>query len=55
MKSTSVRYSIGLFVAALLGALGGYWLHGFVQQDRCLDRGGRWNASLGSCEFTAKP
>ncbi len=37
-------------LAALVGALVGWWLRGQAQIDSCLDGGGRWNGERGYCE-----
>jgi len=38
-------------LSLLLAVICGYWLKGFLEIDRCLDRGGRWNEGTGTCEY----
>lgn len=42
-----------LILLSVLGLLlvAGFWSYGFLQIDSCLDKGGRWNATVGTCEF----
>ncbi len=40
--------------ALLIGMTLGYWFRGWLDVDRCLDRGGRWNYEAGWCERTTE-
>jgi hypothetical protein len=44
------RFVIGLIVVVALGLLLVSYGRDFLEVDRCLDSGGRWNATQGSCE-----
>jgi hypothetical protein len=47
MKS---RILIVALVALLVGISAGWAGRGFIASDRCLDRGGAWDAALDACE-----
>ena len=38
-------------VAILLLIAFTYWCKGFLEIDKCLDSGGRWNYEVGTCEY----
>ena len=46
-----VVVSVVLIVGVMVGFLFFYEVREFLKQDRCLDRGGRWNAEQGVCEY----
>jgi hypothetical protein len=39
-----------VLIGAAIGMLLGYWFRGFLDRDKCLDAGGRWNVERGFCE-----
>ena len=44
-----------LIVGVGLGLLLVYQVRKELEQDRCLDRGGRWEADQGVCEYLPRP
>jgi hypothetical protein len=36
-------------VALIIAVVVGMWLRNFISQDKCLDSGGRWNATTRAC------
>ena len=46
---------IVLLVIAVIAFAGGYWFRGWLQVDRCLDAGGRWNHDTTGCEYGDRP
>jgi hypothetical protein len=43
------RTLIAVLVALLVGISAGWAGRGFIASDRCLDRGGAWDADLDAC------
>jgi len=50
MKRTGLKASIG--VGAVLLALTILWLWSWIEIDRCLDGGGRWNYETSQCQLS---
>lgn len=46
----SNRSKLVVVIAFVAGVAVGFWLHGWLQIDRCLDAGGRWSEGRGICE-----
>lgn len=52
MRNRQEVKRIALWFLLLIGAaMFGYWFHGFIAIDSCLDLGGRWNYDRGYCEI----
>jgi hypothetical protein len=47
------RRSIIVMLIGVAAALTGFATASLVEQDRCLDAGGRWNAAVRSCQLAA--
>jgi hypothetical protein len=44
-----------VLIGAAVGVLLGYWFRGFLDRDKCLDVGGRWNVERGFCANCGTP
>ena len=44
---------VALVAAVILGFVLGFKCYRFLEIDRCLDAGGRWDYPMGRCEFAA--
>ncbi|NNG05108.1 MAG: hypothetical protein HKM95_13565 [Inquilinus sp.] len=48
-----MKRGIYLFLfGVLVGIALGIWFAGFLEIDRCLDRGGRWDRGSATCDLT---
>lgn len=47
----NIRHVLLILLAILAAALAGYFFRGWIEVDRCLDRGGLWNEELAVCEY----
>lgn len=47
----NIRHVLLVLLAILAVFLAGYFFRGWIEVDRCLDRGGRWNDALAACEY----
>lgn len=46
----SKKKKILLVISLLLLSAFAYWMKGYLDVDKCLDSGGRWNYEKGICE-----
>ena len=46
------RIIIILIISGAFGVFGFNWVKNFIEVDRCLDGGGRWNYETNTCEFS---
>ena len=51
MRRLAPAILVGL--AIIIAFLAGYWFRGWITVDACLDRGGRWNEQMATCEYAA--
>ena len=48
------RIQLGVLALLVLAAIGGgFWIRRYMQVDRCLDAGGRWDYGRSYCEGLA--
>jgi len=47
----SKKKKILLVISLLLLSAFAYWMKGYLDVDKCLDSGGRWNYEKGICEY----
>ena len=47
----SKKKKVLLIAAALLLIAFAYWMKDYLDVDKCLDSGGRWNYEKGICEY----
>lgn len=49
-KMMNYKRAALLVLAVALVVVVFQWISTFIEQDSCLDRGGRWNRDMGACE-----
>lgn len=52
--AVNIRHVLLVLLAILAAFLAGYFFRGWMEVDRCLDRGGRWNDAMAACEYIAQ-